>query len=199
MRPLPAMRRARRNRLRQPAWGPGARRFRRHVDTKRRADARRRVHLDASAARLDEVPHGGQAETGAAADLLGREERLEDPLEHVARHAHAAVGDAEPLATGESATVCRGEWVDTHGDPGLGRRIAFQLVVERIAGVHQEVEDDLMQVGRVLEQGRQLRRRLHDEGNPRVAGGQHQIDVGRDDLGQVHVRGLVVALAPERQ
>ncbi len=90
---------------------------------------------------------------GAAADLLGGEERLEDPLEHFARHAHAGVGDDEALAVDGAAAVARRERLDTHGDPGFGRRVALQLVVQRIARIHEQVQHDLMQVGRVLERG----------------------------------------------
>ena len=53
--------------------------------------ARLAVGEDVAAGLLDDAVDGGEAEPGAAADLLGGEERLEDLLHHLGRHAGAGV------------------------------------------------------------------------------------------------------------
>ena len=60
-----------------------------------RALARRAVDKDEAAGLLDDAVHGRQAEPGAGAELLGREERLEDAFEVFLRDADPGIGDLD--------------------------------------------------------------------------------------------------------
>src|SRR5512139_416713 len=52
-----------------------------------------RVHSDASAMGFDDLVGDRQAEARALADVLGGEERIEDPGQHLGGYALAVVGD----------------------------------------------------------------------------------------------------------
>src|SRR5438270_10722191 len=64
----------------------------REVDLERRPFARLAVDPDVTAALLDDAEDGGKAETGSLASLLGREEGLEDPIEHLLVDPRSSVG-----------------------------------------------------------------------------------------------------------
>ena len=51
------------------------------------------AQIDAPVVRVDDLPHDRQAEAGSL--WLGREERIEDPVAQVRRHARAVVGDVD--------------------------------------------------------------------------------------------------------
>src|SRR4030095_12471021 len=67
----------------------------RQEDLERRAAAVLAVNPDVDAVLLDDAVAGGEAETGAAAGRLGREERLEEVPRDVLGHAHAGVADGQ--------------------------------------------------------------------------------------------------------
>src|SRR5256885_1284078 len=65
------------------------------VHLERRAFARFAVQPDVATALLDDAIDGRETEPGAAADRLGRKERLEDPRLRVLIHPSAGVGDGQ--------------------------------------------------------------------------------------------------------
>ena len=99
-----------------------------------RGRARLRLHLDVSAVALHHDPSRDvEAETGALADLLGREEGLERALGDLGRHARPGVGDL-------------------HDDAGVvGARAHGQhaLPVHRVDGVVDEVGPHLVELADV--------------------------------------------------
>jgi len=69
----------------------------RQVDLEYRATAGRAVDKDEAAGLADDAVHGRQAKPGARADLLGREERLEDARQMFLR-------DADPVSVTSIST-----------------------------------------------------------------------------------------------
>ncbi len=67
----------------------------RQVDLEHGALVRRAVDKDEAAGLLDDAVDRRQAEPGAGADLLGREERLEDALDVLLRDADPGIGDLD--------------------------------------------------------------------------------------------------------
>ena len=67
----------------------------RQIDRHRGAFANAAVDPDLAARLVREAENLAEAETGALADRLGGEERLERALDDVGRHAAAGVGDAD--------------------------------------------------------------------------------------------------------
>jgi hypothetical protein len=53
------------------------------------------LHIDEAAGLFDDAIDRRQAEAGALADFLGREERLEDLVDDVGRNAGAGVGNVD--------------------------------------------------------------------------------------------------------
>ena len=64
------------------------------------------VELDVAPRLLDEAVHLAEAQPGAFADALGREERIERPRHHLLVHAGARVGDRRPSHTGRASPRC---------------------------------------------------------------------------------------------
>jgi hypothetical protein len=90
----------------------------------------------------DDAVNGGQAEAGALAFGLGREERLEGAFEGCLAHTGAVVGDAEPHVAARLCAVSRPglvfidhDRVDADVDRAAGRH--------GVARVDHEVEQDL--------------------------------------------------------
>ena len=86
---------------RGPRDGAGVRRgggtfVRRQIHRHGGALLRRGVDGDEAAGMARDALHEGQAETGALAYFLGREERLEEMRLHVGGHADAVVAHAKP-------------------------------------------------------------------------------------------------------
>src|SRR5205085_11485639 len=78
------------------------------VDREHGALAGRTVDEDEAAGLLDDAVDGGEAEPGAGADLLGREERLEDAHEILLRDAESGIGDLdEDVVAGRHDLVAR--------------------------------------------------------------------------------------------
>ncbi len=68
----------------------------RQEDVERGALVRFGVHIDEAAGLLDDAIDRRQAEAGALADFLGREERLEDLVDDLGRNSRAGVRDVDP-------------------------------------------------------------------------------------------------------
>ena len=111
-------------------------------DRERGALARRAVDADAAAAFVDDREDGRQAEAGAFAFGLGREERFEDLRLHVRRHPRSGVGDgnARPRA----------------GRIGNGARADPQFAAARhgVARIDREIEERLLDLAAVAVDGR---------------------------------------------
>ena len=107
---------------------------------------------DLAAVSADDRPADGQAE--AEALRLRRDERLEDRGEPVAGDAAAAVRDRDPNPP--VAIPLR-----PHEQPALGGRHRRH----RVAAVHQEVEDHLLELDAVAAYGREIGRELRAHGH----------------------------------
>ena len=64
------------------------------------------IRIDEAAGLLDDAVDGREAEAGALADLLGREERLEDLVDDLGRDAGAGVGHLDQHIVGRRACPC---------------------------------------------------------------------------------------------
>ena len=137
--------------------GGGERRFRflafgglvaRQMDGKRRARAELAVDGDEAAGLLDDAVGRRQSEPGALADLLGREEGLEDALEMRLGDAGAGIDhlDQHVIAGGQDlgAPLQRGREGDVGGADR--QRAARGHGVPR---VHREIDDDLLELSLV--------------------------------------------------
>ena len=79
----------------------------RQEDAERRALADFGVDIDEAAGLLDDAVDGGEAEPGALADLLGREERLEDLVDDVGGMPVPVSVDLDPARSPPPACPCR--------------------------------------------------------------------------------------------
>ena len=103
---------------------------------------------DPAAVLLDDRVGDGQAEAGALADFLRREERIEDPRLHVLRHPRPVVVDLED------------DRVALEIVPGAEDQRAAAVGAEhRLLGVDDQVEQHLLDLVRIGEHLRQARRR----------------------------------------
>ena len=118
-------------------------RRRRQQDGERRAQPGVGDDLDAPAGLRDDPVHGREPQPRAEADVLGRVERLEDPLQHVGLDSRAGVADGQPHVLA--------------GGAGLDRERA--AVGHRVAGVDRQVDHDLLELRAVGQHRRQIRRR----------------------------------------
>ena len=114
----------------------------RQPDGEHRAGAGGALDGHLAAALVDDPVHGREAEADAL--VASREERLEDPRERLLVHADARVGDDEL----DGAVV------------GVARRDRQPAAVRhRVAGVHGEVDDHLLDLARVGTDDPEVRRR----------------------------------------
>src|SRR5690242_6120365 len=141
-------------------------------DLKQRALAHRRAHRDVTTVLLDDAEGDGQTKAGAAADALGREERLENVTENVLVHPAAVVADVNlhsiriELAGGDfDASVC----------------------TYRLCRIDKNVHEHLAQFGWVALHQRQ-RIEMRDE--TEVFAGQASDEVERSGEGTMHVEQL---------
>ena len=95
----------------------------------------------------DEVAHHREPEAGAAAGLLGREERLEHASQHVVRHAAAGVGHGDGHERSGDRGVVRD--VPAGQARAAGRDGDRPAVGHRIARVDGEIDDGLLQLAGV--------------------------------------------------
>src|SRR5439155_9396957 len=115
-----------------PSVGAGSRGFARdevlrdrQVDAERRAHVRLTEHGDVAAGLFHDAVHDRQPEASAAAGFLGREERLEDVLERLARHAVSGIGDRNrDVAPGLEPALATREIVGHDYRVGLDRGTA---------------------------------------------------------------------------
>ncbi len=90
---------------------------------------------------MGEAVHLGKAEAGALADRLGREERLEDLVEHIGGNAEPGISDIDP---DELAGVRR---LGLHDVARADRHRA--AVGHGIAGIDDEIEQGGFELGDV--------------------------------------------------
>jgi hypothetical protein len=120
----------------------------RQQHAERRAQAGLGVDVDGAAGPGHDAVHGGQAEPGAAPLRLGREERLEQPVQGGPVHAHAGVGHPEPdVAAGRQGRPPGGvglvdlDVAGVDGQPAAARH--------RVARVHGQVDQYLLELAPV--------------------------------------------------
>ena len=156
------------------------------VDLERGAVAELAVHPDRAAALRDDAVHGGQPQAGAAAGLLRGEERLEEALLRGGVHAGTGIGDRHhDVRSRGGAGVLGHVVVVEHGVRGLDRQLA--AVRHRVAGVHREVENHLLDLAWVgadpADRGGELHRELDvladDALQQRIDTRQHLVEVER--------------------
>src|SRR5258705_6376819 len=91
------------------------------------------MHRDRAAVLLDDVANDREAQAGALAIRLGREERLEDPLAVLVAYARARVADLEEDGLGG-------------GRARLHDHLA--AVLDRMDGLGDQVDEDLLELTR---------------------------------------------------
>ena len=119
----------------------------RQVDAHRRAHADFRIHPDLAAGLPCETVDHRQAESGAHAHRLGREEGFEHALDHVRRHAGAGVGHAQ-------RDVLAGRQVALAGDALVHELVGgldgeTSAIRHRVAGVDTEIEQRVFELVRI--------------------------------------------------
>ena len=106
---------------------------------------------------LDDPVHHGETETRAFTDRFRREERFEDPLSHIRANAASGIGEPKPRVPA---------WRDRGSRWTLGLRQSDVIDLDqeaaagghRIARVHGQVERHLLDLRRVRQHGRHVRR-----------------------------------------
>ena len=127
--------------LRQRRRFPGPRQEQRHdgAAPRRAGDGRRAAGLMGEAVDL------AQAQAGALADVLGGEERLEHPRQHVGRNARTGVGDADGDEVARKAFFAR--FAAQHDRlRGDGERAARR---HGVAGIDGEIEQRELELARI--------------------------------------------------
>jgi hypothetical protein len=135
------------------------------MEAKRRANRGRALYADEPAPLRDHGLRDGEPEPGAAAILLRREKRIEDPCERARVHASAVVGDAyHDVLASRRCAVLLGEGFVEQLDVGAEVDEA-PVATGRVGGVAHEVQDHLAQAHVVQAHERALgvERRLHAE------------------------------------
>ena len=103
------------------------------------------IDVDVAAGLLDDAVDGGEAEPGPLPHLLGGEERLEDLLLHLRRHAGAGVGDFEEhVVAGLEALFL--ELRALRGRHVGGADLELAAVGHRVARVDGKVHDHLLEL-----------------------------------------------------
>ena len=147
----------------------------RQEDAERRAHPRRRRHLDRAAALLDDAVHRREAQARAAG--LCREERIEQLLALRLGHADARVRQAELDVL----------LVVDHDVRRLDRDRAAAR--HRVARVHREVDDHLLELRRVGTNRRELRLEHRQELDVLAdQAAEHHVHVGNDGIQVEHAR-----------
>ena len=157
------------------------------------------VDPDVPAALPDDPVHRGEAEPGAAAQLLGREEGLEEAGQGALVHPHPVVAhahfDQRAHQGGGLGTLSR-HVGRIHVGGADGERAARG---HRVPGVHRQVGDHLLQLARIRQDlpqvGLQLQPQVHVLADEPP---QHRAHVGHHAV-QVHHPGLEHLLPAERE
>ena len=153
-------------------FGAGAIERARQEDLERRAAAVLAVDPDVAAVLLDDAVAGGEAEAGALARRLGREERLEQVARHLLGHAHAGVADREHHVLARQHALVLARVVLVELDVlGLDRQHA--AVRHGVARVDHQVHQHLLELRRIEPHAAEAARR--DDA---------QLDVLADDAAQ---------------
>src|SRR5439155_15358782 len=127
----------------------------RKQDQKSSSLIRRAFHLDGAAVAADYAPHGGKSQ--AAADKLGREERIEYLRAGLGVHASSAIAHLdENVSPGSDPGIAVGR----HPlDPGANANLAG-FRVNGLDGIRYQVHHDLLHLTTVTPNRRQLRRKI---------------------------------------
>ena len=151
-----------------------------------------------AAALADEAVDHRQAKARALAEVLRREERLENPLADVVRDPDALVGDLEHDGLSgmrehvrERLVIVAGGEPRAHGDRSA--------IGHRIARVDDQVEDDLLHLPAVGRDRRKPRRQIHVERVFRSEQAREHLLHVADDGGELERLGLQHLLAAERE
>ena len=118
------------------------------VDEERRAGPRLALDPHGAPVLRDDAEDRGEAHTRALVRLLGREERFEDVVLHVPADALARVGNGEhDEVAGPAFRVAVQVRI---GQGEFGRRNHQTAAAHhRVAGVDREIEEDLLELGRI--------------------------------------------------
>ncbi len=112
----------------------------REIELDRRPVPRLAIEGDVAARLLDEAIDLAEAETGAAADILGGEERLEGARHRLLRHARARVTDGDiGVLAGNDLAVGGGIGLVERRIAGLDGQLA--AVGHGVARIDRQVED----------------------------------------------------------
>src|SRR5882724_3824260 len=120
----------------------------RQVDFERRASTNLAFDVQETAVALDDGMHGRETEAGAQAELLGREERFEDPLPHFGRNADARVGHLQYDMRSRLGRPTHLGWLSVDGNIAC-RHGEHAAARHGITGVDREIEQHLMQLRRI--------------------------------------------------
>jgi hypothetical protein len=160
------------------------------------APAHLAAHFDPAFLLRDDAVNRGESEAAAFADFLGGEKWLEDAAERGGVHAAARVGEAEAdEASGAGLRVAAGlRAVEFHRGGADDELAALR---HRVAGVHHEVDDDLLDVALVGVDGGEAGGELAAEVNVLADElGEHLVQIAHDGV-QVEHLGLHDLLAAE--
>jgi hypothetical protein len=132
--------------------------------------------------------HGGQAQPGALATRLGREERLEHPADHLRRHAVTGVADVQPGEPAQPAARRAGQVrIIDLGVRGLDRQPA--TVRHRVPGVDHQVDQHLLELAVVGQHPAEPGVQVQDQLGPPAQGAAEQVGEPVDHFVQVeHLR-----------
>ena len=140
---VPLRQRGRLTRMRRLDRGPGRPR---QVDRERGAASGLASDHDLAPRLLGEAEDLAQAEAGSLANALGREERLEDPVEHIHVDAGARVGD------GHGDVVPRHGGMGPHGRDAVRRPnddIEEPVAVNRVPCIDHHVHQSGVELARI--------------------------------------------------
>src|SRR2546425_258429 len=161
----------------------------RQVDFDRGPPPRLRIQPDVAAALLHDAVHRREPEPRALALFLRGEERLEDPRLRGGVHADARVRDGEHyVGAGSHGPVLERVALVELGVCRFDRELAAPR--HRVAGVHDQVHDHLLQLARVGPDGPQVGRQRGLERHVRPAQpAQHVVDACDHAVQVEHPRG----------
>src|SRR2546425_735978 len=161
----------------------------RQVDFDRGPPPRLRIQPDVAAALLHDAVHRREPEPRALALFLRGEERLEDPRLRGGVHADARVRDGEHyVGAGSHGPVLERVALVELGVCRFDRELAAPR--HRVAGVHDQVHDHLLQLARVGPDGPQVGRQRGLERHVRPdQPAQHVVDACDHAVQVEHPRG----------
>ena len=118
------------------------------VDLDRSSASGLAVDGDVTATLLDDAVADGKAQARPLPEGLGREEGFEDAVENLLGHSGSGVGDRDKnVLSGDGADARPAIGLIEDGVAGLDRERSAMR--SRVAGVHGEVHDDLLELRRI--------------------------------------------------